>query len=350
MESDQPVNTADVPSEHPIGATISQTYHSRRWSWGRDSPSRLGRFLANYYSIAAPIVIVIWAGVILYYSRDNFRYIDDSVYLFLCTSFLGFGVPIFILTVIAPAARGYMSITNARVESELFSADVNSEASRTIIRALRRRARDLRLASWFALFLTFIAIAIGLYLFTIAGSIATSDYSARARYAEQEQERFRNFVDLTLRDMRQLLTDRDLVTPESSVKVIENVNKVISEQGNTINNNVKAVLEPTEQKGNFALYLLVSTISTRIGSVLLLIFLVQILISVYRYSVRLQTYYDARADALLLAHKSDAAELQQIVALLSPERIDFGKSPTAPSEHVFNAFKSAVSAAKTTKS
>jgi len=130
--------------------------------------------------------------------------------------------------------------------------------------------------------------------------------------------------------------------------LIRDLAQVINERGNAIDASVDKLNE-SQERGNIALYLLISTISTRLGSVLLLIFLVQILISVYRYSVRLQSYYNARADALLIANSTDANELQQIIAALSPEGIHFGKMPASPSEHVFNTIKETVSTAKTIK-
>ena len=67
----------------------------------------------------------------------------------------------------------------------------------------------------------------------------------------------------------------------------------------------------------------VSTQITRIGSIVLILFLVQILVALYRYNTRLAAFYDARADLiimvdrpLILLEKADA---------LTPGGVDFTK-------------------------
>jgi hypothetical protein len=79
---------------------------------------------------------------------------------------------------------------------------------------------------------------------------------------------------------------------------------------------------------------LISAISTRIGAILLLIFLVQILVPLYRYTVKLSTHYDACADTLELAFvHGEQIEHTKFVALLtalSPQVADFGAPPALP--------------------
>jgi hypothetical protein len=99
---------------------------------------------------------------------------------------------------------------------------------------------------------------------------------------------------------------------------------------------------------------LVSAFATRVGAVVLLLFLVQILVPLYRYNMKLSSYYDARADALAIlcasraegvaedngaddAHapvRTSVDTVERLVAALSPDSIDFGKAPATPSEHV----------------
>jgi CHASE3 domain sensor protein len=86
--------------------------------------------------------------------------------------------------------------------------------------------------------------------------------------------------------------------------------------------------------------ILVSSIATRIGAVVLLLFLVQILVPLYRYNVRLAAFYDGRRDALsLLESKMDGRSLSSLVTALSPDHLDFGKPPTTPSEQGFEVGK-----------
>ena len=78
--------------------------------------------------------------------------------------------------------------------------------------------------------------------------------------------------------------------------------------------------------------LLVASAVTRFGVLFVVIFLVQILLGVYRYSMRLATFYHSRADGLLLAPAS-STDLGAWGDQLLPAAVDFGKMPVAPSEY-----------------
>ena len=86
---------------------------------------------------------------------------------------------------------------------------------------------------------------------------------------------------------------------------------------------------------------LVSAATLRIGITVLLVFLVQILVGVYRYALRLAAFYDARADALLLLRKDATVEVKIAEAskLLSAEKVSFGPEPKTPIENGMDALK-----------
>jgi hypothetical protein len=79
--------------------------------------------------------------------------------------------------------------------------------------------------------------------------------------------------------------------------------------------------------------LLIQTSVTRFGVVLIMVFLVQILVNLYRYNMRLSAFYFGRADALILLNKGeDELNLATLVELISPDKFDFGKSPRTPAQ------------------
>ena len=71
----------------------------------------------------------------------------------------------------------------------------------------------------------------------------------------------------------------------------------------------------------------------RVATVLVLFFMVQYLISLTRYSLRLAAFYDARRDAVLLTAEDrlpqpgSIAELDRMMRAMSPDALDFGRSP-----------------------
>lgn len=209
-------------------------------------------------------------------------------------------------------------------------------AVRSLMRSLRRRAASLRNAARFTLFLTFISIATGLYIFTTAGQIALKD-----SYSAQLSEQLRNASSdemFAVGILQNMVYSGAFSTPQLQDE-IKNTAKGIGDRAAQRDQAISRIEQAVS--GKDTLYFFLSTITTRIGSVLLLIFLVQILLSVYRYSIRLETYYASRADALLLYDGSDREQLQQIISALSPERIDFDKPPTSPIEHAVEVVKEA---------
>ena len=77
---------------------------------------------------------------------------------------------------------------------------------------------------------------------------------------------------------------------------------------------------------------IIATAITRIGVVLIIVFLVQILIGLYRYNARLITFYNSRRDFLQLwdGKLPNLDKLQKTMAA----NIDFGKEPKHPLEDI----------------
>jgi hypothetical protein len=77
-------------------------------------------------------------------------------------------------------------------------------------------------------------------------------------------------------------------------------------------------------------YSLIHTNVTRIGSLVMIIFLVTILAPLYRYCLRLAAFYDARSDAVLLQYaKVSTAPFEEVAASTTP-MLDFGSPPKTP--------------------
>jgi hypothetical protein len=79
---------------------------------------------------------------------------------------------------------------------------------------------------------------------------------------------------------------------------------------------------------------IIQTNVTRFGTIIMIIFLVSILTPLYRYNLRLASYYEARADALILMEtKLRSAGFIKLVGALTPT-LDFGKAPPTPIEQL----------------
>ena len=74
---------------------------------------------------------------------------------------------------------------------------------------------------------------------------------------------------------------------------------------------------------------LIAAAVTRFGIVILIIFLAQALINLYRYSLRLSAFYRARAVMLVLAN-GNLTVMEQAGKSLSPDHLSLGREPTTP--------------------
>jgi hypothetical protein len=95
--------------------------------------------------------------------------------------------------------------------------------------------------------------------------------------------------------------------------------------------NVKSGIIESLKASNYELYNLINTIATRFGSIVILLFLVQILIRVFRYNSRLASFYRGRSYALEIYLKDPTnLKIETLVSALSPDVLDMGisKSPT----------------------
>ena len=85
--------------------------------------------------------------------------------------------------------------------------------------------------------------------------------------------------------------------------------------------------------GQEGLNLLIASGITRFGILFVMMFILQVLIKLYRYTMRLSAHYLAQADALLLASNSNETLLKILPALM-PTQVDFGRRPTTSVEEL----------------
>ncbi len=94
--------------------------------------------------------------------------------------------------------------------------------------------------------------------------------------------------------------------------------------------------EPGNGKGFFSDLLDELTVM-RVVTLIILFFLAQTLVRLHQYSLRLATFWDSRADALLLAQSfayHNAATFDDLVAALAPDAYDFKPTPKSGHEAV----------------
>ncbi|HVE72381.1 MAG TPA: hypothetical protein VNI54_13540 [Thermoanaerobaculia bacterium] len=206
----------------------------------------------------------------------------------------------------------------------------------------------MRRSAKFNLFLIVIALAAGLGLFVYAGELANRETQAMTREFAGLESRI-EFLAREVGRVAKSVPKPDASgkgAPSDATSVLEKVTVAVESLRRDVQNVQKQFFQSDEHER----YRLISTVSTRIGAVLMLIFLVQILVGLYRYNMRLAAYYDARADALEVASIGDSGldvhELHQLTQLWSPDEIRFGKEPQSPIDVAVEAARKALASKK----
>jgi hypothetical protein len=220
-----------------------------------------------------------------------------------------------------------------KFEDRVYDTTESAPAVRIVVHGLRKRARVAALGANASLALIVISLVGGLFLFRSAeASAASGQIEGAVRYRETELESLRyEFRDLLYREQKD-------TSPDPEVKErLRNLQKQIDDARSDLREMSKSNLHP-----DMSMTYLWSVLSTKIGSSLLILFLVQILITLYRYSTRVAAFYEARADALQIASEVDGLSLKDLVDALSADKVDFGKAPIPPSQMIFDAVRAAL--------
>lgn len=192
-------------------------------------------------------------------------------------------------------------------------------------RTLRKRARRLRQLSWAVLGAIVVVVAACFCLFYAAGGIAAQEESLRSR-SEAEQ-----FFDVIRGSLEKGGAGWGGTLNFSS----DQVSKAFQD-------NLEKYLQ-SRNDGRSSFAFTISTLTTRVGAILILIFFVQILFALYRYNMRLAAHYDGQADAFELASDRPDLDLAMLADMLSVRHIDFGKTPRTPSDQVIQLVKGGLS-------
>lgn len=112
---------------------------------------------------------------------------------------------------------------------------------------------------------------------------------------------------------------------------LESADKILEERTVYLINSIREDFGTEEQTNN--LNLLIASGITRFGILFIMLFIVQILVNLYRYTMRMSAYYLSQADAMLLAEDGGDG-LLKVVPVLSPQDVDFGKAPQTPVQNL----------------
>ena len=203
------------------------------------------------------------------------------------------------------------------------TAGLKADTRRQVGAQLRQRARTHVKQAMALLALLLAVVAGGAYAFIFAESL--SDLRQRDLWLDLQMSAIS--VSASAGMAKSLIASGP--NNQELVNRMEQAAAGISAAAADINGQVQQIRELNQQDNG--LHRIVAAASTRIGAAVLLVFFSQVIVSMYRHSIRLASYYDARADTLELID-FDQEEFIKIIPYLSPDHVDFGKMPPGPWE------------------
>ncbi len=263
----------------------------------------------------------------------------------------------------------------------------NTEENITqVVRILRNRATRLRVQGTFILFLILFTLFGGLWLFQSAEELAPKVDNRRISQLKNRIDYYQMVIASPIIEEQKLIEDfafSYLSNQEEFTKPLLNtINKIFPATTLTRNKGrkltehdikelINSVKRPSIQVNNLkeyklqlketigelkkdlqnekippkdsgdANFTLVSLITTKFGVAVLLIFLVQILVTLYRYNARLASFYDARADALQIQFVNED-KMESIISLLAADSLEFTKAPSPLTHKIIDEIRSAL--------
>ena len=212
----------------------------------------------------------------------------------------------------------------------------DTETARLRATILRLRLRSARVQKWAAIFLGLMIAALvsGLLLFSFAAQIS-DPVTSRALETVESQANAVKFATDYIQSKKDEENRKGISTINpTAIADLHRQSAELLASTRQLRDSISILTESAQNRR------LISTITTRVGAVLILVFLAQILISLYRYSTRLAHFYDACADVIEISMGDtqllSESRLNAFRNLLAPESIQFDKQVKAPTEQILN--------------
>lgn len=211
-----------------------------------------------------------------------------------------------------------------------------------IVSSLRVRASRFRQVAFVALGVSVALLIIAIYLFLYASELSFKDsvnlLELKSIQIEQlNKQRTELNIELTKAQERYLSEIKG--AGPTGLAGMGPVSKQLQERMQYLEYQLKSMDEKlaSEQsalsngnRNEISMSQVITTSITRFIVLGTVIFLVQILINLYKYNMRVAGHYEAIADALALSEKPIEAEsFSDIAELISPNKIDFGTTPSS---------------------
>lgn len=163
-------------------------------------------------------------------------------------------------------------------------------------------------------------------------------HEARLKIESRRLEAQLSAMPLTV-DERKALDNaaekRSIRGSDSKFFAVSEITRRVAARAKLIDDQIKEIIRQQndiQRSGNVWVELL-PTLSIRIGSIILILFLVRILAPIHQYYIKLAVFYDASADSIMLRTDEGAEHLLSMAQIALPEH-QFGTEPRTPTQEI----------------
>lgn len=212
-----------------------------------------------------------------------------------------------------------------------FDVVSSNRAVKQLAIELRKRGRDASVIGLLTLFLVCAVLGGGAFIFYQAETNASRAYQSESFIAAQTD------VD-TQRNSLWVMK----LKPEEERTVVDK--SEIEAKKESLDDKEKTLLQVIEKDRTSriaeqsSVFYLTSVLSTKIGVMLLLLFLVGVLVSVFRFLLKLSVFNNSRADLLSLMPDSEMQKFENLLVLLDARDVTLGAEPRTEMQYLARVF------------
>ena len=171
------------------------------------------------------------------------------------------------------------------------------------------------------------------YGYSVPEGQATEKSTSKGSKANVEFEKLKRELEAVRSKVEDLAPKiAEIADVKSAVADIKSKVDSVASNVKTFSDKMEAMKRDLE-KGSPQMLILVTTFATRFGIAAVILLLVKILTSIYRYHARLAAHFDSKADALELCPVGDVAVLEKLCLALNTAGVDFQESADSIAEH-----------------
>jgi len=224
----------------------------------------------------------------------------------------------------------FRSIIKARNDNGRYE-HINLQTRKDLALELRLKSIRLKFSAYSILIGIIMILVIGVSIFYSAGAIANIEFrnfnslSNDRTFEKLIKQKFLQEHNMTEKEFDEDYGLQELYYEKVHTELLKRKKEI-------------AELENDNDNSDEKLYSLISSSVIRIGISLIIFFIAQIFLRLYRYSLQLSDFFESKSDALVLGKEEDRT-IEEFSEFLKTDKITLGPLPKTPTNELIELLK-----------